>query len=34
LLFLVGVLLSFVMSATGAKLIGCEDVIRNFGNVK
>ena len=34
LLFLVGVLLSFVMSATGAKLFGCEDVIRNFGNVK
>ena len=34
LLFLVGVILSFVMSASGAKLAGCEDVIRNFGNVK
>jgi len=34
LLFLVGVLLTFVMSATGAKLFGCEDVIRNFGNAK
>ena len=30
LLFLVGVILSFVMSATGAKFIGCPDVIKNW----
>ena len=30
LLFMVGVILSFIMSATGAKAIGCPDVIRNW----
>jgi hypothetical protein len=34
LLFLVGILLSFVMSTTGQGWIGCKEVIRNFGNVK
>lgn len=28
LLFLVGVILSFIMSASGAKFIGCADVIK------
>ena len=32
LLFLVGVLLSFIISATGAKIL-CGDEIRNFGNL-
>lgn len=31
LLFMVGVLLSFIMSATGAKVIGCENEIIHFG---
>ena len=31
LLFMVGVLLTFIMSATGAKLIGCEYEIIHFG---
>ena len=31
LLFMVGVLLSFIMSATGAKVIGCENEIVHFG---
>ena len=30
LLFLVGVILSFVMSASGAKFIGCVDVIKTW----
>ena len=30
LLFLIGVILSFVMSATGAKFVGCTDVIKNW----
>ena len=30
LLFLVGVILSFVMSATGAKFIGCTDVLKTW----
>jgi len=30
LLFLVGVILSFVMSATGAKFIGCPEVIKGW----
>ena len=30
LLFLIGVLLSFIMSATGAQFIGCADVIANW----
>lgn len=30
LLFLVGVILSFIMSASGARVIGCADVIRNW----
>lgn len=30
LLFLIGVILSFIMSATGAKYIGCVDVIKNW----
>ncbi len=30
LLFLVGVILSFIMSATGAKFIGCADVIKSW----
>ena len=34
LLFLVGVLLSFIMSATGAEVFGCKNEIINFGNVK
>jgi len=34
LLFLVGVILSFLVSASGARLAGCEAVIKNFGNVQ
>jgi len=30
LLFLVGVILSFVMSASGAKFIGCADIIKTW----
>ena len=30
LLFLVGVILSFIMSASGAKFIGCPDVIKTW----
>ena len=30
LLFLVGVILSFIMSATGAKFIGCAEVIKTW----
>jgi len=30
LLFMIGVILSFIMSATGAKFIGCADVIKNW----
>ena len=30
LLFMIGVILSFIMSATGAKFIGCADVIRSW----
>lgn len=30
LLFMVGVILSFIMSATGANAIGCPDVIKNW----
>ena len=30
LLFLVGVILTFIMSASGAKFIGCADVIKSW----
>jgi len=30
LLFMIGVILSFIMSATGAKFIGCADVIKTW----
>ena len=30
LLFMIGVLLSFIMSATGAKFVGCESVITTW----
>ena len=30
LLFMIGVILSFIMSATGANAIGCADVIKNW----